>query len=104
MAELVPFLDAHVHLWDHDVSPSLKWGWLRAGFAQGERVEEYDIDRPRFTPVELRAEAEGLGVAGVVNVQSAEPMPDPSEETEWLQAVADEQGWPTAIVGACKIR
>ncbi len=103
MADLVPFLDAHVHFWDHE-APNLSWGWLRAGFTQGDRVEEFDIDRPRFTPVELREEAAGLGIAGVIHVQSAEPMPDPSEETAWLAAVAEAQGWPNAIVAACKLR
>jgi predicted TIM-barrel fold metal-dependent hydrolase len=103
MADLVPFLDAHVHFWDHTV-PGLKWGWLQAGFTQGTRVEEFDIDRPRYTPAELRADAEGLGLAGVIHIQAAEPMDDPSEETAWLSGVAAEQGWPSAIVGACKLR
>jgi predicted TIM-barrel fold metal-dependent hydrolase len=103
MADLVPFFDAHVHFWDH-AAPGLSWGWLRAGFTQGTRVEEFDIDRPRFTPVELRQEAEGLGLAGVVHIQAAEPMDDPSEETAWLTTVVAEHDWPSAIVGACKLR
>jgi predicted TIM-barrel fold metal-dependent hydrolase len=103
VSDLVPFFDAHVHFWDHDV-PGLAWGWLRAGFTQGTRVEEHDIDRPRFTPVELREEAAGTGLAAVAHVQAAEPMDDPALETAWLSRLADEQQCPDVIVAACKLR
>lgn len=85
-----PLLDTHVHYWDHDAS-GLSWPWPCA----------VGIDAPRYGPAEHRAELEGVDVLGVVHIQSA--VGDPVDETRWLEAVADDEGWPSAIVGDCDL-
>ena len=39
---------------------------------------------------------------GAVHVHAADPI-RPVTETQWLQSVADDTGWPHAIVGACDL-
>jgi predicted TIM-barrel fold metal-dependent hydrolase len=83
-------VDAHVHYWDSEES-DLSWPWLAA----------VGIDSPRYGPAEHRAEIDGSDVVGVVHVQSA--VGDAVGETRWLEAVADDHGWPSAIVGDCDL-
>ena len=85
-----PLVDTHVHYWD-ERAEGLSWPWLAAA----------GIDAPQYGAVEHRAEVDGLDVAGVVHVQSA--AGDPVQETRWLDAMAAEHGWPSAIVGDCDL-
>lgn len=98
-----PFLDAHVHFWDHSV-PGLVWGWLDPTFNQ--LGPTHLLDAPRFTPAELREESTGSGLVGMVHINATLPLEDPSEESAWLTrlAEADEWGWPLALVGGCELR
>lgn len=97
-----PLVDTHVHFWDHAV-PGLHWPWLEPGFTHRHLQGTHVLDAPRYSAPELRAEAEGASVEGVVHTQAAGPMDDPSVETAWLQSVADDHGWPSAIVGSCSL-
>jgi predicted TIM-barrel fold metal-dependent hydrolase len=88
---VIPFADTHFHLWDRE---QLHYPWLESGrhpvlgsigaISQSHVLEDY-----------LHA-IEGLGVRTAVHVQA--DASDPLRETEWLDAVADEHGWPHAIV------
>ena len=91
MTNVVPFIDTHVHFWDHAL-PGMEWMWLRS-----------DFDQPRYTAAEFRDESAALGVTGVIHLQAADPMPDPAEETAWLDAIAALNGWPNAVIGACRL-
>jgi predicted TIM-barrel fold metal-dependent hydrolase len=95
-------VDTHVHFWDHSV-PGLSWAFLEPGFSHPRLGELWRIDAPRFTPAELRVEAAGLGVSRVVHIQAAKSA-DPIVETEWLQGLSDQGGWPNAIIGWCDLR
>ena len=97
-----PFVDAHVHFWDRSV-PELQWVWLDSGFS-GYRFDSGDgYSTTSYLPPDLLAEAEGTGLAGVVGVHCAEPIPDPEVETAWLERVADRYGLPDVTVGRCEL-
>ena len=97
-----PFVDTHVHFWDRSVA-ELQWTWLDAGFS-GYRFESGDgYSNARYLPPDLMAEAEGTGLAGVVGVHCAEPIPDPEVETAWLERVGDRHGPPDVTVGRCEL-
>lgn len=97
-----PFIDTHVHHWDHSVD-GLHWPWLEPGFTHRMLRDMHVLDAPRYTAAEFREETTGAGVAGVVHVQAVGEIPDPSDETAWLQRMGDEHGWPTGIVASCTI-
>ncbi|MXW90007.1 MAG: hypothetical protein F4Z54_11005 [Acidimicrobiaceae bacterium] len=97
-----PFVDAHVHFWDRSVT-ELQWVWLDSGFS-AYRFDSADGYRgSSYLPPDLMAEADGTGLAGVVGVHCAEPIPDPEVETAWLERVADRHGQPDVTVGRCEL-
>ena len=98
-----PFVDTHAHFWDHSVD-GLDWAWLKPGFTFRRWEGSADLDAPQYLPPELRAEADGAGLGGVVHVHAADMTSDPVVETAWLQSVGDEHGWPDAIVGLCTLQ
>jgi predicted TIM-barrel fold metal-dependent hydrolase len=100
-----PLVDAHVHFFDHDVD-GLRWRYLEPDFDHPRLRGMHRLDAQRFTAPELRAEAEGSGLAQVVHIQSADAGDVPERETAWLSsmATADPLGWPGAIVGWCRLR
>lgn len=95
-----PFIDAHVHFWDHGVE-GLDWAWLKPGFTFRKWEGSAELDAPSYLPPQFREEAAGAGVTGMVHVHAADLEADPVVETAWLQGVADAdpQGMPDAIVG-----
>ena len=95
-----PFLDAHVHFWDHSLP--FVWGWLDPSFTP--LGPTWQLDAPRYTAPEFRTESEGAGVTGMVHINATLPLSDPSAETAWLEGMASADGWPTALVGACELR
>lgn len=97
-----PFVDTHVHFWDRSAS-ELQWAWLDAGFS-GYRFDSADgYSGSSYLPPELLSEAEGAGLAAVVGVHCAEPIPDPEVETAWLERVGDGHGLPDVTVGRCEL-
>src|SRR5215471_20391325 len=98
-----PFVDAHVHFWDH-AQPNLSWPWLDPGFEHPRLRGMHRLDAPRYTPPELRAEAGDAAPSMVVHVQAAAPTDDPTRVTVWLESVASVDGWPNALVAASRLR
>ncbi len=98
-----PFVDTHVHFWDHSVQ-GLRWPWLEKSFEHPRLKGMHRLDAPRFGPAELRSEAGDAAPAKIVHVQCAGPTDEPATETEWLETVAKADGWPNAIVSACRLR
>jgi predicted TIM-barrel fold metal-dependent hydrolase len=98
-----PFTDAHVHFWDHG-RPGLRWLFLEPGFEHPRLKGTHRLDAPRYTPAELRAEAGHAAPSKMVHVQCAAATTDPRTETAWLDDIAAEQGWPSALVAGCRVR
>lgn len=97
-----PLVDAHVHFWDRSV-PELRWAWLDSGFSGYRFTSDEGYGHGSYLPPDLVAEAEDTGLAGVVHLHCAEPIPDPEVETAWLERVADEHGLPDVSVGRCEL-
>lgn len=97
-----PFVDTHVHFWDHSVE-GLSWAWLDPDFRHPRVASLHRYDAPRFAAAELREEVEGAGVSGVVHVQAARWNGAPERESAWLEELGDEAGWPDVVVGACRM-
>jgi predicted TIM-barrel fold metal-dependent hydrolase len=101
MAKL-PFVDTHVHYWDLK-DPKLKYTWLEPdwvhpilGDIDGLKVLKYMADH-------YIAETRFQNVSKAVHVQAAIGIPDPVEETRWLQQQADRTGFPHGIVAHCDL-
>jgi predicted TIM-barrel fold metal-dependent hydrolase len=95
MTERLPFVDAHVHLWDLS---HIRYPWLMPPFAEdgpngsvGPIARDYGLD-------DYLADARGWDVRGIVHVDAGADPADALKETDWLQATADARGMPNAIV------
>ena len=91
----LPFVDAHVHLWD---LKRIHYPWLTPPFADdgpngsvAPIAFDYRLD-------DYLAEAAGWNVAGIVHVDAGADPAQALDETDWLQGIADESGMPNAII------
>ena len=98
-----PFTDAHVHFWDHSL-PGMRWRFLEPDFDHPRLKGTHRLDASRYTPPELLAEAGDQAPAKLVHIQCAMAGGDPVQETAWLDSVAADTGFPTAIVAGCHVR
>jgi predicted TIM-barrel fold metal-dependent hydrolase len=99
-----PFTDAHVHFWDHAL-PGMRWRFLEPDFDHPRLKGTQRLDAPRFGPDELLVEAGPERPGKVVHIQCALlPAPTPTQETEWLEALAEAGGYPHAIIAGCRLR
>jgi predicted TIM-barrel fold metal-dependent hydrolase len=91
------FVDTHVHF--HDFShPTLRWDWLLPEAADPDLGDYGEIKSQRYLPDDYVGETRFQNVAAVVHVQAAIGSPDPVDETQWLEALADRTGIPDGIV------
>ena len=96
MAHL-PFIDTHVHFYDLE-NPKLRYDLLQPG-AQHEIIEDIRaIKAQRYWADDWLAETRFSNVAKSIHVQCAGGIPDPVEETRWIQAFSDRLGHPHGIV------
>lgn len=102
MEPVTPFIDTHVHFWDHDVE-GLRWRWLEPGFSHRKVTGTHVLDAPRYTVPEFKAETAGSGVAGMVHIQAVDGEGDLATETAWLQDMSEREGEPLSIVGSCAV-
>lgn len=91
------FIDTHHHLWELD---RFHYDWLAGeGWPhQTAFIGEYSAIRKNYSVDDLLADFEGSGVVKSVHVEAAYAGPDPVEETEWLQSLADRTGYPHGLV------
>uniref|UniRef100_UPI0035CA5B25 amidohydrolase family protein n=1 Tax=uncultured Sphingomonas sp. TaxID=158754 RepID=UPI0035CA5B25 len=95
MPERLPFIDAHVHLWDLQ---ALRYPWLTPPFADdGPNGSVAPIAR-NYLLDDYLADAAGWDVRGIVHVDAGADPADALAETDWLQATADARGMPNGIV------
>lgn len=91
-----PFVDSHHHLWD--MSKGF-YHWLEEEDpAETEVVGDYSSIRRSYRIEDLLADFEGSNVVKSVHIQAEYGGDDQAWETAWLQSVADEHGYPHAIV------
>ena len=101
MAELA-FVDTHFHL--HDMKhPTLRYGWLEPDAVHGFLPDTDPLKAQRYRIKDYIAEIRFSNVPKAIHVQAAVNTPDPVDETAWLQAFADETGYPQGIVAECHL-
>ncbi|MEQ1950173.1 amidohydrolase family protein [Mesorhizobium yinganensis] len=101
MAELA-FVDTHFHL--HDMKhPTLRYGWLEPDAVHGFLSDTDPLKAQRYRIKDYLAEIRFANVPKAIHVQAAVNTPDPVDETAWLQAFADETGYPHGIVAECHL-
>jgi len=91
----LPFVDAHVHLWDLG---RIRYPWLSPPFSDdGPNGNVASISRTYLLDDYL-AEAANWNVAGIVHVDAGAEAAQALDETDWLQDLADDRGLPSGIV------
>lgn len=95
----LPFADTHIHFWDRP-HPKLEWVWLESDFIHPQLGDTVLLKQmARYTTPEFLEDIAGCNVTKAVHIQAAIGSADPVDETRWIQAMAEETGWPQAIVG-----
>jgi predicted TIM-barrel fold metal-dependent hydrolase len=89
------FVDAHIHLWQLN---RLSYAWLTPPFSdEGPNGSVEPIARD-YVLTDYFADAEGFTVDKVVHIDAGAAASDALNETRWLQSLANETGYPNAIV------
>ncbi len=93
----IPFVDGHHHLWDLD---RLSYEWLEdPGRPEDlELIGDYKMIRVNWDIERLLQQFYGSHVVKSVHVEAGYSGEDPVAETRWLQSIADEFGFPHALV------
>lgn len=89
------FIDAHVHLWD---LRRLRYPWLTPPFGDDGPNGSVAPIASTYLLDDYLAEAARWHATGIVHVDAGAHPDDALAETDWLQAMADERGLPSAIV------
>lgn len=95
-------VDAHIHLWNLETQDH---EWLSDDWSeeQAAYLGDYSPIRRNFLVSDLLADYEGHDVAKAVHIQ-ADWGGNQVDETRWLQSLADEVGFPHAIVARTDLR
>jgi predicted TIM-barrel fold metal-dependent hydrolase len=91
----VPFVDAHVHLWDLS---RIDYPWLKPPFSDDGPNGSVEAIARNYLVQDYRADAAGWRVAGAVHVEAGADPAMALAETEWLESVANETGFPAGLV------
>lgn len=95
MARGLPFVDAHVHLWDLE---RLRYPWLTPPFSDDGPNGSVEAIVSTYLLDNYLADASGWDVRGIVHVDAGAEAAAALDETSWLQEMADRRGMPNAII------
>ena len=90
----IPFVDAHVHLWD---LAQIRYPWLTAPFTEGPAGVTEPIAHD-YLLADYLADAARWNVVGLVHIDAGADPAQALDETRWLEGVADHGGMPNGIV------
>src|SRR6478735_3871810 len=93
--ERLPFIDAHVHLWD---LARIRYAWLTPPFSDDGPNGNVERIASTYLLDDYLREAADWNVVGMVHVEAGADPAQALDETGWLQRTADELGMPNAIV------
>jgi predicted TIM-barrel fold metal-dependent hydrolase len=91
----IPFVDAHVHLWDLE---RITYPWLSPPFSDDGPNGSVEPIASNYLLDDYLADAAGWNVAGMIHVDAGAAASAALDETRWLQAMADDRGMPNGIV------
>lgn len=95
MTAPLPFVDAHVHLWD---LAHLRYPWLMPPFDDDRPAGNTQAIAVNYGLDDYLADAAKWNVQGIVHVDAGAHPDDALRETEWLEAIAAKRGMPNAVV------
>lgn len=97
-----PVVDAHYHLWDLDRAG---YAWLRepGDPATTAWIGDYGAIRRSCLVDEYSREANRCDIVKSVHVEASRGTRDAVDETRWLQALAQHDGFPHAIVASADL-
>jgi len=91
----IPFVDAHIHLWD---LAHIRYPWLTPPFdGDGPNGSAAAIARD-YGVAQYRDDLSRWNVVGAVHIDAGAEAADALRETEWLERQGHETGLPTGIV------
>jgi len=91
----VTLIDAHHHLWDLRMG---KHPWLCGAEEKAFFMGDYSPLRRNYLPEDYRRDAAGHNVLTTVHCEAEWDRGDQVGETRWISQVAEERGFPGAIV------
>lgn len=91
----IPFLDAHIHLWDLD---HISYPWLTPPFPANSVAGSVEAIARTYYPDDYRAEARAWNIIGAVHVDAGAAPEAALAETRWLQSLANLDSLPKAII------
>ena len=95
-----PLIDPHHHLWDLSMR---KHPWLEAARTGEGVLGDLTPLLRDYLPQDLRADAARQNLVASVHVEATWDPADPVGETRWVDALAERDGLPTALVVAAPL-
>lgn len=92
----VPFVDAHIHLWDLQ---RIRYGWLTPPFRDDGPNGSVAAIAHDYGLADYRADLARWNVVGAVHIDAGADPDQALDETRWLEGIAAAHGLPSGIVG-----
>lgn len=92
---MIPFVDAHIHLWDLS---HIRYPWLSPPFGDDGPNGSVEPIARDYGMAEYRAALARWNVVAAVHVDAGADPAQAIDETRWLEGIAAEHGMPNAIV------
>lgn len=96
----LPFVDAHVHLWD---LKRLHYPWLTPPFGSDGPNGSVEAIAHTYLLDDYRAESRHWDVGGMVHVEAGAVPAHSLLETAWLNDMADAEGLPSRLVASAAL-
>jgi len=91
----LPFVDAHIHLWDLG---RIRYPWLTPPFDETGPNGDVEPIAHTYLLDDYLADAKAWNVVGAVHVDAGAESASALDETRWLQALSDARGLPSGLV------
>lgn len=92
---MIPFVDAHIHLWD---LAHIRYDWLSPPFSDEGPNGSVEAIARDYGVADYRADLARWNVVGAVHVDAGAAADSALRETQWLDGLAEVQGLPTGFV------
>ena len=94
-------VDSHVHLWDLSRA---RCGWLQDDPLPNNPAGDMSpIAHRNYLLDDYLADTAGWRVDKIVHVEAGQPVGHQLAETDWLQSIADQRGYPHGIVAGADL-
>lgn len=94
-ANMIPFVDAHIHLWDLS---HIHYPWLTAPFADNGPNGSVEPIAHNYGIDDYLADTAGWNLVGAVHIDAGADAGQALDESIWLESLTDACGLPSGIV------